>query len=209
MIRLFVDEDLSQRERFTLTEAAIIATEEPAGEAAFELVLYPALLKGKRFDLAIQKCVELGCARIVPVITQRTISRPDAGKLSTRVTRWRKIAEEACRQCGRARIPQIAEPLPWESALEDWKASEVAGIIPYEALAGDRETELRAVLAGLKQTARLGAFIGPEGGYSPTEIRQALEAGLTAVSLGPRILRAETAAISLCAIVMYEMESQR
>ena len=175
-------------------------------EAPVELDLYAAVLKGRRFDLVVQKCSELGAARIIPVITRRAIARPGTDRATNKAQRWQKIAEEACRQCGRVRIPEISIPLPWDRALTTWQASGAPGIIPCEALAGSREHSLRAALNDLKQTPRLAAFIGPEGGFAPEETDHATAAGLRPVSLGPRILRAETAAITVCAIALYELE---
>ncbi|MBP8953334.1 MAG: 16S rRNA (uracil(1498)-N(3))-methyltransferase [Armatimonadetes bacterium] len=187
--------------------ARIIESREPVPAPVVSLVLYPALLKGKHFDLVIQKAVELGVAEIVPVITRRTISRPEGERVEGRLTRWSKIAQEACRQCGRGETPSVAEPLIWRDALADWRGRGIPGIIPYEALARDPQASIKRVLAGIGDAGGIAVFIGPEGGFAPSEIEEALSAGLAPVSLGPRILRAETASIAVCAIVMNEMES--
>lgn len=185
-------------------EARIVARLAPLPAPALHLDLYLAALKGGNFELVIQKATELGVARIVPVITRRTVARVPADRAAGRVDRWRKVAVEAARQCGRAEAPGVEAPHDWEAALADWSASGAPGIMSYEALAGDAAHSLRETLAGLKQTPRLAAFIGPEGGFEPVEVEAARAAGLALVSLGPRMLRAETAAIAVCAIVMYE-----
>lgn len=184
----------------------VIESLEPVPAPTVNLVLYPALLKGKHFDLVIQKTVELGVAEIVPVITRRTVSRPEGERVEGRLARWNKIALEACRQCGRNEPPPVCEPLSWCSALADWSRRGIPGIIPYEALARNPEARIKRGLAGIGYADSIAAFIGPEGGFAPSEIEEALSAGLTPVSLGPRILRAETASIAVCAIVMNEME---
>lgn len=192
-------------------EGSVAATVLSAGEAPpdpqLDLRLFPAVLKGDHFDLVIQKATELGVGSITPVLTARTISRPPQDRARRRADRWRKIAEEACRQCGRASVPAVSEPVMWKDALAQWSAGEIPGLIPYEVLARDAEASLRSVLTRLRPCPALAAFIGPEGGFTPGEIEDAVGAGLLPVSLGTRILRAETASIALCATVMYEMET--
>ena len=191
----------------TPLRARVLESREPVATPSVNLVLYPALLKGKHFDLVIQKAVELGVGEIIPVITRRTVSRPEGERVEGRLARWNKIALEACRQCGRGQAPPVREPLNWRDALRHWTGRAMSGIIPHEALARDTESGLKHVLRGIGQAESLGVFIGPEGGFAPSEIEDALNAGLIPVSLGTRILRAETASIAVCAIVMHEMES--
>lgn len=188
-------------------EARIVAHLEPAPSPALHLDLYLAPLKGGNFELVIRQATELGVARIVPTITRRTVARVPADRAEGRVERWRKIAAEAARQCGRGEAPVVEAPHDWLAALADWSASGAPGIMPYEALAGDAAHGLRETLAALKQTPRLAAFIGPEGGFEAGEVDAARAAGLAPVSLGPRVLRAETAAVAVCALIMYEKGS--
>jgi 16S rRNA (uracil1498-N3)-methyltransferase len=180
---------------------------ELASPPALRLDLYAALLKGQHFDLVVQKGTELGLACLVPVVTARAISRPDPERAGDKAGRWRKIALEACRQCGRADPPEVLEPLAWSAALEHWRGTGVAGLMACEALAGSPGHSLRRVLDDLGRPPALAAFVGPEGGFSPREIEQGTSAGLRPVSLGPRILRAETAALALCAILSHEAET--
>lgn len=167
--------------------------------------LFPALLKGDRFEWMLQKCTELGVGRISPVVTARTIARPPADRVQPRLTRWIKIVEEACRQCGRGQVPQVDAPLDLALALRTWQASGLAGIIPHEQLGQEHAAGMGKALRGAVATG-LGAFIGPEGGFTPEEFAAACAAGLAPVSLGPRVLRAETAAIAVCAMALYEWE---
>lgn len=169
------------------------------------LHLFPALLKGERFEWMLEKSTELGVRCITPVVTERTIARPPSDRLESRLLRWRRIVEQASRQCGRGSLPQLHGPLDFPAALRAWQGTGLQGIIPHESLG----QEYAAGLAkALRQGAHagLGVFIGPEGGFTPREFAAACAAGLTPVSLGPRILRAETAAIALCAMALYEWE---
>jgi len=209
----FVAVDPTGRECEVVVEACaggelrgrIVSVREAAAEPTLQLTLYQALLKGKNFELVLQKCTELGVTRIVPMVTTRTIPRPDEERLEERGERWSKIVEEACRQCGRNRPPTLAQPVAWDEALADLRSSGLVGLLPYEELAGDSRHSLREALAGLNGTPRVAVFIGPEGGFSRVEAEQARTAGVLPVSLGPRILRAETAAIAACAVVIYEL----
>lgn len=186
--------------------ARIMARLETPPPPALQLDLYLAVLKGGNLELAVQKATELGVARIVPMITRRTVARVPPDRAQARMDRWRKVALEAARQCGRTEAPRLEAPHDWDGALASWRASGTPGIMPYEALAGDDAAQgLRETLAGLMQTSRMAVFIGPEGGFEPAEVEAAREAGLALVSLGRRVLRAETAAIAVCAIVMHEM----
>jgi len=186
----------------------LVAVGEPAGKprpTGVEITLYQSMLKGDRFELVVQKGTELGVARIVPMLSDRTISRPDPGRLETRLARWQRIALEASRQCGRDDVPEVASLCTFPEALAQWRATLAPGLFPYETVAGDADCALRPVLRSLRPAACLAAFIGPEGGFSLPEADEALGAGLNPVSLGPLILRAETAAIALCANVVYEL----
>ncbi len=186
-------------------EATVAAPLEGPREAGVRLTLFQAMLKGKSFELVIQKSTELGVARIVPVVTARTIARPDAQRLEGRLERWRRIALEACRQCGRTEVPEVCEPVTLDGALEQMAAAETPALLPYEAMAGDGNSRLRHVLRSLAPAPRLSALVGPEGGFAPQEVDAARAAGLRVVSLGSLILRAETAALALVANVMYEL----
>lgn len=186
-------------------EVTVSAPLEGPGEPGVRLTLFQALLKGKSFELVVQKSTELGVAAIVPVVTARTIARPDAQRLEGRLERWGRIALEACRQCGRTEVPEVCEPVTLDGALEQMMAAGTPALLPYEAMAGDGDTRLRQVLRSLAPAPALSALVGPEGGFAPQEVDAARVAGLRVVSLGSLILRAETAALALVANVMYEL----
>jgi 16S rRNA (uracil1498-N3)-methyltransferase len=170
---------LGKRREVRLTTAAI--------------TLLQAVPKGERMELVVQKATELGVVRIQPVVTSRSVVQPGA---DGRLKRWRTIAQEAARQCGRAEIPVIDEPRALGDALEEQIASPSARLLVWEAAVG---APLRRALAGDEPAVTL--LVGPEGGLSAPEAASAVAAGFRAVGLGPRILRSETAAIVAVALV--------
>jgi 16S rRNA (uracil1498-N3)-methyltransferase len=155
------------------------------------ITLLSAIPRGPRMDLLVQKTVEVGVATIIPLLTARSVARPEAARRE----RWAAIAREAARQCGRADLPDIAPPTPLAEALGD-------GRLPARRLAlfeRDEAPGLRVALAA-GEPAPTALLVGPEGGFEEAERDAALSAGFTAVSLGRRILRVETAAIVAVAL---------
>jgi len=166
--------------------------EELFTESPLKLILAQAVLKGDKMDMVVRKATELGCFSLVPVISERCQVRR-----SSRSDRWRKIAESASAQSGRAIIPEVSEPVALKDFLGGYRGT---GIICWE-----NEAEgLRKVLGSVKNEM-ITVLTGPEGGFSAEEVRQAEEAGFVRASLGPRILRAETAAVIAAALVQYEL----
>ncbi|MBU0609585.1 MAG: 16S rRNA (uracil(1498)-N(3))-methyltransferase [Armatimonadetes bacterium] len=168
------------------------------------LTLYQGLPKGKKLPLIIQKITELGAARLVPVQTARATVRLEGPEAEAKRWRWQKIADEAAEQSHGVQPLEVAPVMTWAEALADWQASGAPGLMPDEALAGEEGSGLREALAALGQPEALSVFIGPEGGLAPEEAAAGREVGLRPVSLGPRILRTETAAIVVCALLLYE-----
>lgn len=169
-------------------------------EPKTKITLYQGLPKSDKMELIIQKCVELGISRIVPVKTEFAVAKLD-GKEEKKVDRWQKIAESAAKQCGRGIIPTVDMPMTFAQAATDSKACD-GRIIPYE---NERENSIKA-FAKAFQGESIAIFIGPEGGFSPKEIEMAMEQGITSVTLGKRILRTETAGMVTCAVLLYELE---
>ncbi|OSM01376.1 RsmE family RNA methyltransferase [Magnetofaba australis] len=171
-------------------------------EPPLELTLVQGLLKGSNFELVIQKAAELGAARVIPLISERVIKRPDAKRVGNQLERWRRIATEAMEQCGRGRLMEITEPSDWKglAALLD----DGLRLIPWEESAdGAAPTlgELARTLETAPQSVTL--IIGPEGGFPAHEVARAQqELQAQPVRLGPRILRAETAAISAVTLAL-------
>jgi 16S rRNA (uracil1498-N3)-methyltransferase len=165
---------------------------EPARpESPLQITLAVALLKGEKFDLVVQKATELGVTKIVPLMTRfADIKLRDESDASKRVARWQRIALEAAKQCGRAVVPEVEKPATLASVLDPqnpcllFSEKEGQGLTPIEA---DRAT----------------AIIGSEGGWSDEELDQARAAGAQIVTLGGRILRAETAAITAAALLQH------
>ncbi|NJD56559.1 MAG: 16S rRNA (uracil(1498)-N(3))-methyltransferase [Nitrospirae bacterium] len=166
---------------------------EPLPEPPLRIVLLQGLLKGEKMDLVIQKATELGVAQVIPVITERSLVRE-----TRKLERWKKIAEEAARQCGRVSIPDIAEPRELSEAMKDVDASSPKiifweqGGAPFSSVLGTAAGRERIILC-----------TGPEGGFSEAEVSAANAEGFRTASLGQRILRAETAAIAAVSITQY------
>lgn len=177
------------------------ATKE-ARESAIKIWLLQGVAKGEKMDWIVQKATELGVSRITPIITERTIVKLDGTKGLERQDRWQKIAREASKQSRRTVVPFVEFPKAWRSVLEQWP-QEVPLLIPWEESKG---VGLRVALNRLPKPAMtVGLAIGPEGGFSQQEVAAAEELGGIPVSLGPRILRTETAGISTIAAIMYEL----
>lgn len=179
--------------------ARILESCPSVGEPNTAVVLFMALPKADKMELIIQKCTELGVAEIVPVITSRCVSRPDAKALAKKNERWSKIAEEAAKQSGRGRIPRVRETMTFADALREAAKADTP-LFLYEA---EREQSFRAALMQ-REAGRVSIFVGPEGGFAEEEAQAAREAGLIRVSLGPRILRCETAPLAALSVIMYQ-----
>ncbi len=166
-------------------------TAAPAPAAIWLLV---ALAKGEKLDLVVQKATELGAARIAPFAAERSVVRLAAEKGEERARRWRRIAEEAARQCGRADLPEVPPPAPLRQALD-------AAPPGYARILFHPEGGAPVARLAPAPAAGYVAVVGPEGGLAPDEVRACEEAGAVRASLGPRTLRAETAAIAAVALL--------
>ena len=171
------------------------------GEPRIRVWLYTAVLKGDRFETVLQKGTELGVSVFSPVLCARSVPRGrDWG--AGRYQRWRRIVSEAAEQSHRGRIPLLEAPVDFVEACD---SVEGPALIPWEE---EREGGLKQALGLLQPTSSqrpaVSIFTGPEGGFTPEEVERARSRGIVPVSLGNRILRAETAAIAVVAAVMYE-----
>lgn len=185
--------------------ADIIESRASESELPLRMVLFQGLPKKDKMELIIQKAVELGVAEIVPVLTKRVIVKLEDEKKELKKTeRWQAIAESAAKQSGRGIIPKILRPMSYKDALK--YASELdMNIIPYENAEGmDRSRELVKLA---KDKKSLGIFIGPEGGFEPSEIEQAEAQGVETMTLGRRILRTETAGLAILSVIMFETDA--
>ncbi len=177
------------------------AVEPPSPESPLELTLAVALLKGEKFDLVVQKATELGAARVVPVETKRSDVRlRDERDTSKRVERRRRHALEAAKQSGRARVPAVDEPIPFAVFVGlKPRAHEVSVLF---AEGGGAALESLTTETSERPSA-ITALVGPEGGWEEEEIELARAHGWHVVTLGGRTLRAETAAITVCALLQH------
>ena len=172
-------------------------------ELPVELTLFQGLPKGDKMELIIQKCVELGVHRIVPVQMKRSVVKFDEKRKKSKTVRWQAIAESAAKQSKRNIIPEVSETIGFFDALEEAKKEDLI-LIPYENERGMADT--KAALEKLKPKMKVAVFIGPEGGFDEREIEEAKNAGGRIISLGSRILRTETAAITATAMIMLAVE---
>ncbi len=180
--------------------AEIIEKYENKNEPELKITLYQGLPKGDKMELVIQKCIEIGVDRIIPVITDNTVVKI-GDKAEKKNLRWNKIAEAAAKQCGRGKIPHVDKILSFKDAVETSKTLDGV-IIPYE---NERKKNIREFVKSFRGKS-IRIFIGPEGGFSENEITLCMENNISSVSLGKRILRTETAGLVTSVILLYELE---
>lgn len=176
-------------------QGEIVEQRAARGEPRARVILYPALLKADKFEWVLQKGTELGIAAFAPVITERSVRDVGAHKFA----RWTQIVTEAAEQAGRGKIPPLYAHQPLGHAL---RAAQLSGgllLLPWE---GELTRDLKTVLdASAAETIHL--FIGPEGGFTETEIQDASKHKASIITLGPRILRAETAGLVAASAILY------
>ena len=181
----------------------IVSSGIGAGESPVEITLCMAYPKGDKLETVIQKAVELGAARIIPFESSRCIKRPKAEKIDKVTSRLQRIAEEAAKQCGRARIPDVSQPMSYREMLREIGNVELK-LFCYE---GEDEVSLSKVLEEKKNTKKIAVIVGSEGGFSRDEAEIARNDGCVSVSLGKRILRCETAPSYVLSVLSYVYES--
>ena len=167
-------------------------------ESPIRLTIAVGFLKEKKMDLLVRHLTELGIDTFLPVITARSIARPPEKRMASRIDRWQSIAREAVKQSQRGRIPEIARPAAFEEALESGCRADKKFIFWENADAALPDPDAAAIDA-----ADVFVMVGPEGGFTEKEASSAADMGFTPLSMGPRILRAETAAISACTLIQY------
>lgn len=182
-----------------VTEVSVVNEVEPARpESPVNLTLAVALLKGEKFDLVVQKMTELGVAQVIPVITARAdVKLRSDDDAERKLIRWRRITLEASKQCGRARLMDIEKPAAFDNVIERPKEDELR--LMFSEQGG---TSLAAAVGETNEKSdRVTALVGSEGGWTDEEIDRAQAADWKIVTLGGRILRAETAVIAVCALL--------
>jgi len=170
-------------------------------EPPINVHLIQGLPKGDKFDLIVQKCTELGIKSLRPVNSERSVVKLDAKKAFVRVERWQKIAKEAAEQSARGLVPRVLELQDLKKVLEGL-GDESLVLIPWEA---EQSQSLREVLKQGVVYKDIYIVIGPEGGFSTAEIEGAKTTGAVPVTLGPRILRTETAGFAALTMILYEL----
>ena len=176
----------------------------PAETEGREVVLVQALLKGEKMDFVVQKAAELGTVCVCPIVTEHVVVRYDAKKAAAKAARWQKIADEAAKQCGRRMLMRVAPIVSLTELLRDPAyigAADTATVFCYEQ---EERQSMRTVLGGT-EARRVTLIVGAEGGFSPAEAAAVTAAGGQPVSLGHRILRAETASLTVLAVTQYEL----
>lgn len=174
-------------------------------ELPSRIYLFQGLPKGDKMELIVQKAVELGVYEIIPVAAARCVVKLDARKAEAKTARWQGIAEAAAKQSKRGVIPRVTEVQSFSRAVE-MAAEMPVRIIPYE-LAGDME-KTRELFEGLVPGEDIAVFIGPEGGFEESEIEFAGARGIRPVTLGRRILRTETAGLTVLSWLVYQLEGR-
>lgn len=180
--------------------AKIIETTENLNEPNIKITLYQSLPKGDKMEMVIQKCIEIGVDKIVPINTENCVVKL-SNKEEKKLVRWNKIAEAAAKQCGRGKIPIVDKVMNFKDAILQAKFLDAA-IIPYER---EKQNNIKSFINNFSGKS-IGIFIGSEGGFSQDEIKFAVDNGIHSVTLGNRILRTETAGLVTSVILLYELE---
>lgn len=183
----------------------ILSRCEEDRELPARIHLFQGLPKSDKMELIIQKAVELGAYRIVPVATRNAVVKLDEKKAAQKVSRWNSIAMAAAKQSKRSMVPEVSGVMSFREALLE--ASDYAGkLFPYENAEGIRAT--REAVAAARPGTDIAVFIGPEGGFDPSEVQAAEAAGFIPVTLGKRILRTETAGLCILSALMLQLEEE-
>lgn len=181
-------------------ELNIVEVVDIKRESDLKIKVYQGLPKGPKMEMILQKLTEVGVDEIILVQTKRTVVKVDDKKEDKKIERWERIIYEAAKQSKRGKIPKLRGVLSFKEALADMKENDF-NIAPYE---NERTKSIKQAIKGV-DIKNIGIFVGPEGGFEDTEINAIEEIGGQSVSLGPRILRTETASLVASSIVLYEL----
>ena len=186
-----------------MLQLAILSEEEAATELKAEIRLYQGIPKGDKFETILQKAVELGADAVIPVEMKRCVVKVDPKKAEARLKRYAAISEAAAKQSKRNRIPEVGPYMTMRQAIDSCRTFDHI-FIPYENAVNMEET--KKLFAAMRPGERIAVFIGPEGGFEEAEVQAVIEAGGHAVTLGKRILRTETAGMTVLSILMFGLE---
>lgn len=182
---------------------------EDGVELASKVYLFQGLPKGDKMELIIQKMVELGVYEIIPVAMKRCVVKLDDKKAKSKLQRWQGISEAAAKQSKRGVVPQITNVMTFKEALK-YAADMDVKLVPYEmedTLSESKGMEgTRKIIESIGENQKIAVFIGPEGGFEESEIQEAIDMGMQPITLGRRILRTETAGMTVMAWLMYHLE---
>ena len=178
---------------------------EDGVELPSKITLFQGLPKADKMELIVQKAVELGVYEIVPVSMGRCVVKLDEKKKRNKIIRWQGIAESAAKQSKRGIIPKVLDVMSMKEACQYAKTMDVV-LIPYEL--ADHMDATRKIISSVRPGQKIGFFIGPEGGFEEAEVALAKEAGAEVITLGRRILRTETAGLTVLSILMYHLEGK-
>ena len=182
---------------------AIILSVEQAfpstSESPARITIAQGLLRARKMDGVVRQVTELGIHALIPVIAKRSVPKPKSERWAEKEARWKTIAWESLKQCGRSQIPRLPSPISFEALV---RASEAYS---HKIIFHDDDSLPASTLLSeeAKDTGKVLALIGPEGGFSPDEVQTAISSGFRCASLGPRILKADTAVVAACAILQY------
>ncbi|MBR5798984.1 MAG: 16S rRNA (uracil(1498)-N(3))-methyltransferase [Lachnospiraceae bacterium] len=190
------------------TEDEVICTlrfvKEDALELPSKVYLFQGLPKADKMELIIQKAVELGVYQVIPVSCKRAVVKLDEKKAKSKIARWQGIAEAAAKQSKRGIIPEVKDVMTMKQAIAYSRQCQVK-LIPYELAEGMEKT--KEIISSLKPGEDVAIFIGPEGGFEEAEVQAAMESGIVPITLGKRILRTETAGMTVLSWIMYQLEN--
>ena len=190
------------------TEDEVICTlrfiKDDGVELPSKIYLFQGLPKADKMELVIQKAVELGVYEVIPVAAKRCVVKLDDKKAAAKISRWQSIAEAAAKQSKRSVIPAVHDVMSMGEAISYAKDMDVR-LIPYE-LAEDMG-HTKALIEAVSAGSSIAVFIGPEGGFEESEVQAAISAGIEPITLGRRILRTETAGMTVLSWLMYQLES--
>ena len=183
--------------------AHVMYVQEAGYELSSRIYLFQGLPKGDKMELIIQKAVELGVHEVIPVATRRAVVKLDGKKEENKIRRWQAIAESAAKQSKRMYVPEVRHVMRFSEAIEHAKELDVV-LLPYELAKDMKET--KKIIDQIEPGQSIGIFIGPEGGFDEEEVRMAADMGARAITLGKRILRTETAGLTVLSVLMFALE---
>ena len=203
---LFDGKGLEYRARITASipkgiTLSILERFTSISESPVEITIGQALLKAGKMDRMVRQVTELGIYALVPLLAERSVSRPEPKRWTEKKQRWQSIAREALKQCGRSQTPRLGPPASFKELVGTSQAYDLRIIFHHGTSGLEYKRWIRPVV--FENVRKVLALIGPEGGFTPDEVKLALKCAFVRASLGPRILKADTAAVVACAILQY------